>query len=282
MVTPSSKAQAAQHLEQHYNISERRACRVLMLNRNSKRSLRDKPLIKESTQRVIALSASQLRWGYRKVHDRLKLDGVTIGRETVRLIRQREGLQVVRKQHKRRYPGNDGVLPTAAYPGHIWSYDFVMDTTAEGKRLKLLTVIDEFSKQALTVACRRSIVSADVVNILRRLFAWHGAPTIIRSDNGSEFIADKVRHLLAELGVKTHFIDPGAPWQNGCNESFNGIARDDCLNKWEFRTIQEARLVIDDWVHQYNDYRPHGSLDGLTPNLFLEKWEKEHGVKKVA
>lgn len=282
MVTPSDRTRAAGYLEEEYQVSERKACQVLALNRNTKRRLQQARPIDDVAAKVIGLSEAKPRWGYRKVYDRLKLDGVRIGRERVRLIRKREGLQVRKKQHKKRHPGRDCPLLSAQYPGHVWSYDFVMDSTVDGKRLKLLTVIDEFSKQAFPIECRRSMASGDVVRVLRKLFAIYGQPEWIRSDNGSEFIAEAVQRVLREKGIKTQFIEPGKPWQNGYNESFNGILRDDCLNKWQFLTIREARLVVDDWVDEYNDYRPHGSLDGLTPNLFQEKWDREQGETRAA
>jgi len=282
MVTPSDKTRAAGYLEEAYQLSERKACQVLALNRNTKRRLERCVPIEDVVAKVIELSEAQPRWGYRKVHDRLKLDGVCIGRERVRLIRRREGLQVRKKRHRKRHPGRSCPLLTAQYPGHVWSYDFVMDSTVDGKRLKLLTVIDEFNKRAFPIECRRSMISGDVVRVLRKLFAIYGQPEWIRSDNGSEFIADAVQKLLSEKGINTQFIEPGKPWQNGYNESFNSILRDDCLNKWQFLTMREARLILDDWIDEYNGYRPHGSLDGLTPDLFQEHWEKEHGKKQAA
>ena len=281
MVTPSDKTRAAGYLEEEYQVSERKACQVLVLNRNTKRRLQRCESIDDVVEKVIELSEAQPRWGYRKVYDRLKLDGVHIGRERVRLIRKREGLQVRKKQHKRRHPGRDCPLLTAQYPGHVWSYDFVMDSTVDGKRLKLLTVIDEFDKQAFPIECQRSMTSGDVVRVLRKLFAIYGQPEWIRSYNGSEFIAKAVQKMLAEKGVRTQYIEPGKPWQNGCNESFNGILRDDCLNKWQFRTIREARLILEDWVNEYNDYRPHGSLGGITPNMFRDRWDQREREQRA-
>ena len=282
MVTLSDKTYAAGYLEEEYQVSERKACQVLALNRNTKRRLQRCKPADDVVDKVIELSVAQPRWGYRKVYDRLKLDGVHIGRERVRLIRKREGLQVRKKQHKKRHPGRDCPLLEAQYPGHVWSYDFVMDSTVDGKRLKLLTVIDEFNKQAFPIECQRSMTSGDVVRVLRRLFAIYGQPEWIRSDNGSEFIAKAVRKALAEKGVRTQYIEPGKPWQNGYNESFNGILRDDCLNKWQFRTVREARLILEDWVREYNDYRPHGSLGGITPNMFQDQWDQQQREQRAA
>ena len=282
MVTPSDKTNAAGYLEDKYQVSERKACQVLALNRNTKRSIqRDEPA-DDVVAKVIELSEAQPRWGYRKVYDRLKLDGVRVGRERVRVIRKREGLQVLKKQHKKRHPGRNNPLLAAHYPGHVWSYDFVMDSTVDGKRLKLLTVIDEFNKKAFPIECRRSMTSGELVLVLQRLFAIYGQPDWIRSDNGSEFIAKAVQKMLAEKGVKTQYIEPGKPWQNGYNESFNGILRDDCLNKWQFRTMREARLILEDWVNEYNDYRPHGSLGGITPNMYQDRWDQQQRQQQVA
>jgi putative transposase len=247
MVAPSDKASAATSLERHYQASERRACEVLELNRNTKRNLGQRKAPGDNEQRVIKLSEQKERRGYRKVHDRMPLDGVKTGRERVRLIRKREGLQVRRKQVKKRYPGTNEPLLKADYPGHVWAYDFVMDATDCSRRLKVLTVVDEFTKESCFVAPRRSFTSGDVKRELRRLFALHGqcmGSRDIRSDNGSEFLARTVRELLSEAGVRTHFIEPGKPWQNGYNESYNSIPRDDCLNKWQFRSLREATLII--------------------------------------
>lgn len=282
MVTPSDKARAAVYLEEHYQASERRACAVLTLNRNTKRRVQQGRSTDPGAESVVSLSGAQPRWGYRKVHDRLKLDGERIGRERVRLIRKQHGLQVRKKQHKRRHPGRNHPLLTAQYPGHVWSYDFVMDCTVDGKRLKLLTVIDEFTKQAFPIECRRSMTSGDVIRVLRKLFTIYGQPDWLRSDNGSEFAAHAVQRMLKEHGINTQYIEPGKPWQNGYNESFNGILRDDCLNKWQFRSVQEARVILEDWVEEYNDYRPHGSLGGITPHMYRDQWDQNQRQQSAA
>lgn len=282
MVTPSDKTRAALYLEGKYEASERRACQVLRLNRNTKRCVQQGRPVDCGADNVVLLSGAQPRWGYRKVYDRLKLDGERIGRERVRLIRKQNGLQVRKKQHKKRHPGHNHSLLSAQYPGHVWSYDFVMDGTVDGKRLKLLTVIDEFTKQAFPIECQRSMTSGDVIRVLRKLFTIYGQPEWLRSDNGSEFAAHAVQRMLNENGIKTQYIEPAKPWQNGYNESFNGILRDDCLNKWQFRTIREARLILDDWVDEYNDYRPHGSLGGITPNMYRDQWDQEQRQQRAA
>lgn len=282
MVTLAEKQHAASYLQNRYSVSERRACRVLFLHRNTKRAYERKSFANELDEVVIELSEREPRWGYRKVHDRMKLDGHRIGRERVRLIRAREGLQVRRKQHKKRYPGPTEGLLKAEYPNHVWTYDFIMDRTIDGRRLKCLTVADEFSRIGLAIEIGRSVTSDNVKRVLKLLFAIHGRPDYLRSDNGPEFIAKALGDWLKKERVDTHFIEPGSPWQNSYGESFNSIFRDDCLDRWAFYTVSESKTVANHWLEKYNDYRPHGSLKGLTPTMFLEKWRQEHAKENAA
>lgn len=218
----------------------------------------------------------------KKIVADLTLDGQRIGRETGRLIRKREGLQVRRKQHKKHYPGPGDRLARAEYPHHVWCYDFVFDTTYESRRLKCLTIVVEFSRCYLKIACARSMTSGAVKRVLEELFSVWGRPFALRSDNGPEFIAKEIKHWLKAQKVETRYIEPRSPWQNGYAESFNSIFRDDCLNRWEFYTVKEAQTVIEQWLRKYNEYRPHGSLKGKTPELFLEQWRQKHAVDKAA
>lgn len=282
MVTLVEKQQAASYLQDCYEVSERRACQVLSIHRNTKRSYERKSYASDVNDEIIRLSGQEPRWGYRKIYDRMKLDGHQVGRERVRIVRAREGLQVRRKQHKKRYPGSSGVLPQAMRPNHIWTYDFMMDQTMDGRRLKFLTVADEFTRQGLAIECARSLTAKEVKNILGLLFAIHGRPENLRSDNGPEFIAKELRKWLKREHVNTHYIEPGSPWQNGYGESFNSIFRDDCLNRWAFYSIKETKLVAKQWLEKYNDYRPHGSLKGITPNLFLARWHQEQALENAA
>ena len=281
MVTLAEKQQVASYLQTSYLVSERRACEVVSIHRTTKRSYEHTTTFHALDGEVIRLSEAEPRWGYRKVYDRMKLDGHRIGRERVRLTRAREGLQVRKKQHKKHYPGPSPLLQ-AAYPNHVWTYDFVMDQSMDGRRLKFLTVADEFSREGMRISCARSLTAQDVQAILSELFARYGRPDYLRSDNGPEFIAKVLRQWLSKQHVKTHYIEPGSPWQNGYGESFNAILRDDCLNRWVFYSVKEAQVVADQWLEKYNDYRPHGSLKGLTPNLFLEKWRQEQANNHAA
>ncbi len=279
VVSLVERQRAANYLQDDYSVSERHACRVLTLHRNTKRSYEHKTFENALDQEILRLSHQEPRWGYRKVHDRMKLDTYQVGRERVRRLRAREGLQVRRKQHKKRHLGPTLPLRQAVRPNHVWTYDFVMDRTIEGRRLKCLTIADEFSRLGLAIECARSITAADVQQILKALFAAHGRPDYLRSDNGPEFIAEELRTWLAAESVNTQYIKPGSPWQNGFGESFNAMFRDDCLNRWEFMNLPEARVISNQWLDKYNDYRPHGSLNGLTPNLFLARWQTVNGRK---
>ena len=276
MVSLPVRREMAKHLENEYDISQRRACKVLGLARSTRRreaGARDAALI----TRMIELSHQYPRFGYRKIWKLMFNEGFRISRERTRLLRRQEGLQVVQKQKKRRRGGSSTGLPAqATYPNQVWSYDFVADQTVDGKTLRCLTVIDEYHRQCLTIEIARSLTAADVKRVLATLFQIYGQPEYLRSDNGAEFTAKSITNWLKnETGVKTLFIDPGSPWQNGFNESFNGIFRDSCLNRWVFQSLRETREIVDNWIEEYNYIRPHGSLNLMTPIEFLEIHQTE-------
>jgi transposase InsO family protein len=226
-----------------------------------------------SYQRVVALSQRYDYWGYRKIYDLLREQAGTPGREGVRLIRRREGLLVPKQRPKRRLRGDTTLnVAVAAYPNHVWSYDFVFDVTEDGRTMKCLTVVDEYTRVGLGIVCRRSYTARDVEATLAWLIDRWGKPASIRSDNGGEFLARRVKIWLQENCVGTHYIDPGSPWQNPFNESFNSVFRITCLNRYSFRNLTEARAVIKTWLDEYNAIRPHGSLGGSSPIQFLRDW----------
>jgi transposase InsO family protein len=276
MVSLAAKRHAASYLQGKYPVSERRACRVLDLPRSTKRrtpgSLEETTLVK----RIHELSAEYPRFGYRKIFEKLIREGVRVGRERIRLIRKREGLQVPQKQRKRHRAGKSTTDEhRALYPNHVWSYDFVADQTADGRRLRFLTVIDEYTREALRIECARFLNSHDVIRVLEELVESWGAPAIIKSDNGPELVAQRVQDWLSDRGIDTRYIDPGSPWQNGHNESFNSVFRDGCLNRWIFSSVREARLIVESWRIEYNIERPHGALGGETPAAYAAGLEQE-------
>lgn len=282
MVGLAAKKAAAEHLERTFAVSERKACQVLSLSRSSKRRSSGAQKEAELVRRIHELSEKYPRFGYRKIHWRLKAEGVQVGRERVRLIRRREGLRVVRKQRRRRALGTStGVVTKAEYSGHVWNYDFISDQTTDARTLKCLTITDEFTRQGQRIDCGRSITSGDVIRNLEDLFELHGPPAFIRSDNGPEFIAKALQKWLAKKKTGTIYIEPGCPWQNPYNESFNGVFRDGCLNRWLFSSIREAQEIVDAWLYEYNHERPHGSLGGMTPADFAQKhWQESRNVIK--
>ncbi len=186
----------------------------------------------------------------------------------------REGeLKVPTKERKRRRIGaseNGCMRSRAKYPGHVWSYDFAMDATADGRRLKVMpaSLVEEYSRECLALEVERSITAEDVVSTLARLFAERGAPSFIRSDNGPEFIATAVKRWLEASGVKTLYIEPGAPWENAYSETFISRMRDELLNREEFANVKEAKVLAEDYRDHYNHHRPHGALGYLTPAEF--------------
>ena len=269
MVSLAERRRGADCLEIEHGVSERRACQVIGIPRSTKR--RPSGRIEEArlVRRIHEQTERYPRFGYRKIHAMLRAEGTAIGRDRLRLIRKREGLQVARRPRKRRRPGKSTTtVDRALYPNHVWSYDFVADQTADGRRLRFLTVIDEFTRESIWIETARYLNSNDVVRVLGCLVESRGVPEVIKSDNGPEMVAERVQEWIAERGIKTKFIDPGSPWQNGHNESFNGVLRDGCLNRWIFVSVREARLVVERWRQEYNDERPHGALGQVTPAAY--------------
>jgi putative transposase len=194
--------------------------------------------------------------------------GWRVNHKRVERIWRREGLKVPKKQPKRgRLWLNDGscVRLRPEHKDHVWSYDFVMTRTSEGRSLRMLNIIDEYSRECLAILVRRQITSQDVIDVLFELFIFRGIPEYIRSDNGPEFTAKAVRSWLERLGVKTLFIEPGSPWENGYIESFNGKLRDELLNREIFTTLTEAKILIEQWRREYNQIRPHSALEYQPP-----------------
>ena len=217
---------------------------------------------------IVTLAARYGRYGYRRITALLRRDAWHVNHKRVERMWRQEGLKVPQKQpRKGRLWLNDGscVRLRPTHRNHVWSYDFVADRTHDGRAIKILTVIDEYSRESLAIVVARKINSDDVLHCLTELFVTHGPPEHIRSDNGPEFTAKAVKNWLGRIGVKTLFIEPGSPWENGYNESFNGKLRDELLNREIFYTLREAQVIIERLRQEYNTYRPHSSLGYLPP-----------------
>jgi len=220
------------------------------------------------TEAIVSLATRYGRYGYRRIAALLRADGWRVNHKRVERIWRREGLKVPKNQPKRaRLWLNDGscVRLRPEHRDHVWAYDFVSARTHDGRPLKILTLVDEHSRECLAIDVARRIKSDDALERLAWLMATRGVPGHIRSDNGPEFTAKAVRSWLARVGVKTLFIEPGSPWENGYVESFNGKLRDELLNGEIFYTLREARVVIERWRDEYNRVRPHSSLGYRPP-----------------
>lgn len=257
------------HITKKMKVSVRRACLVLGMGRSTYHyQLTTTTLESALTERIIELALQYGRYGYRRITALLRTEGWQVNHKRVERIWRQEGLKVPARQPKRRRLWlNDGsiIRLRALYPDHVWSYDFVMHHTADGKKFRMLTIIDEFTRECLAIDVGRSLTKESVLERLTDLFIRRGIPEHIRSDNGSEFTAKAVRQWLEALGVKTLYITPGSPWENGYNESFNGKLRDEVLNVEIFDTLLEAKILIERWRQHYNQVRPHSSLGYKPP-----------------
>lgn len=251
-------------------VSERRACKVLEQTRATQRRNLSPPSDEEQLANdIITLATKYGRYGYRRITALLNNEhGWRVNHKRVERIWRKEGLKVPKKQPKRgRLWLNDGscIRLRPEYKDHVWSYDFMVERTSNGRAFRILNIIHEFSRECLRIKVNRKISSQDVIDELFNLFIFRGIPEHIHSDNGPEFTARAVRGWLSRLEVKTLFIEPGSPWENGYIESFNGKLRDELLNREVFTTLEEARVLIEQWRREYNQVRPHSALGYQPP-----------------
>ena len=269
LVSPERRRCAVERAEHEYGMSERHACWLLGQWRGTQRY---EPVHRldedELTQAIIALAANYGRYGYRRITALLRRAGWQVGKDRVQRIWRREGLKVPQKHRpRRRLWLNDGscIRLRPERRNHVWSYDFVSARTHDGRTLRLLTLLDEYRRECLAIRVERRMGSLEVIETLSDVMLWRGIPEHIRSDNGPEFVAQKLRQWLGNLGTGTLYIEPGSPWENGYCESFNGKLRDECLNGEIFYSLQEAQIVIEQWREEYNTRRPHSALDYRPP-----------------
>jgi putative transposase len=259
-------------LRDRLGVSERWACRVTGQHRSTERyeprRAEDDAALRTELRRI---SKDRPRWGYRRAHAMLVEEGWEVNRKRVARLWREEGLRVPQKRRKRRRLGESTVPATrlaAERPNHVWALDYQHDQTADGRVIRLLNIVDEFTREALAMHVARSIDADTTVAVLERLVAERGAPTFLRCDNGTERTSHALKDWCRFSHTGTAYIDPGSPWQNPYVESFNGKARDELLDVEEFSCLAEARVVIEDWREDYNTRRPHSSLGMRSPAAF--------------
>ena len=254
------------------DVSERRACKVIGQSRMTQRYKTKQPnKDKALTAEITRLAKRHKRYGYRMITAKLRQDNWVVNHKRVQRIWQKEGLQVPYRRKFKKAKGsseNSCAVKKAEYPNHVWTYDFMSDQTENGRKLKLLTVLDEFTRESPAIEVGRSIRAKDVILVLEYLFMVRGLPKFIRSDNGPEFIANAIKKWLKKKHVETLYVEPGSPWENGYIESFNGKLRDEILKREVFYSVKETNIIVEDWRLEYNNHRPHSSLGYMTPAAY--------------
>ena len=285
MVSPARRREAVVQLQEGFEASERRACRVAVQPRSTQRyEPRDRDIDVALVKRMHELVRGHPRFGYRRIWALLGGEGFEVNRKRVHRLWRKEGFKVPQNQHKRRRLGcsaNGAVRRRPEHQDHVWAWDFVHDVDQGHRPLKWFTLIDEYTRECLALEVERSLTAADVIDVLAQVILIRGAPRHIRSDNGPEFIAQALRHYLELAGVDTLYIEPASPWENGFNESFNGRFRDELLNAEDFADLREAKVLGAAWRNDYNHRRPHSALGYRTPAAFAAQCSCRAGDGKI-
>jgi putative transposase len=267
-------------LEETFGVSERRACRVVGQPRSTQRHEVELPDDDEQELRrwLVAFAKEHPRWGWQRAYQHRRREGHRVNKKRIQRLWRLEGLQVPYRKRTKPLRGigvHVGAM-SPIRPNAIWAMDFQFDETRDGKQLTLLNVADIFTRECLTITVERSITADDVATVLDELVAEHGVPAYLRMDNGPEFAAYAIADWSRFNGSATTFVDPGSPWQNGHVESFNSRLRDEFLNGQLFESLLEAKVLLEDWRHEYDHERPHSSLCYLTPVEFKELWTQQN------
>jgi len=271
IVSPGHRRELALTIVTAGVCSGRAACRILRLSRSTYwyRGRAPSSAQQQLGQRLRALSDEHPRYGYRRIAALLRQEGWRVGKRQVQRWRRAEGLRVPPPKRKLVRRGLSTAWPVkATHRGHVWTWDFIADATVRGGALRMLTILDEHTRECHVLRADRALRAEDVLEWLQRAIGEHGVPEYLRSDNGPEFIAHAVQRWLRDHQIKTIYIDPGSPWQNGFVESFHGRFRDECLNREQLWTLTEARVVIEDFRQTYNHRRPHSRLGYQSPARF--------------
>lgn len=265
MVTPQAKRECSCYLVQEHKLSERRACQLVGGYRSLVRYRLRKASDNKLVEKIKAIAFEKRRFGYRRIHMMLKREGITVNHKKVYRLYSACGLKVRKRAGRKRALGIRGNCLKATRPNQRWSLDFVYDALANGRKIRLLTIIDEYTRECLRIEVDTSLNGRRVKQALEELIASRGKPEMIQSDNGTEFTSNAMLQWMDERRINWQYIQPGKPYQNGSIESFNGKLRDECLNENWFLNIKEAQVRIEMWRQEYNGYRPHSALGGKTP-----------------
>ena len=271
MVTPAARREAVAHLCKAYEVSERRACAALGTDRSSVRYRSCRPDDVGLRVRLRELAATRRRFGYRRLHVLIKREGVVINHKKLRRLYREEGLQVRRRTGRKRAIGTRSPMALPQGPNQRWSLDFLSDAFTDGRRFRILAIVDDFSRECLCLIADTSLPGRRVVCELEALIALRGKPSMCVSDNGTELTSMSVLQWAQERRVEWHYIAPGKPVQNAFVESFNGRLRDEHLNETLFTSLAHARAELTTWKHDYNTTRPHSGLGWLTPAEFIDR-----------
>lgn len=274
MVGPEAKKQAAMYTREVYQLSERKAFKIAALNRSSGRYKRRKENDHVLIERIKTLALERRRFGYRRIYCLLRREGNSVNKKKVYRLYRAAGLSVRRRKGRKKARGTRVERQPVTRPNQRWSLDFVFDQLSDGRRIKMMTIVDEYTRESLAIKVERSIKGRDVVRALEKVIEMRGKPVQIQSDNGSEFTCNVVLGWAHSQGIDWRYIEPGKPVQNSHIESFNGRIRDECLNENWFETLSEAKALIEMWREDYNETRPHGSLNGLSPSVFAKEARK--------
>jgi putative transposase len=275
MVSPLLRRTAVKSLVEQGKCSRRCACRLVNISRSaavyaSRRLEEERELI----ERIKELAYQHRRYGYRRITNLLQRDGSKVNHKRVYRLWKVEGLSLKKRFKRKKAAVIRGEMKRAAYPNQVWTYDFIDDVTEKGHQIRILNIVDEFSRECLAIRAGRSITSVEVIEVLDYLSLQRGIAEYIRSDNGPEFIAHAIKEWLSSHGAKSIFINPGCPWENSYIESFHGKLRDECLNQEIFSSVEQAGIVLENWREEYNNYRPHSSLGWLSPVEYVHKYQE--------
>lgn len=279
MVTPAARREAVAHLVTTHRMSERRACRTTGVDRASVRYRKQRDDDAPLRERLKALAYERRRFGYRRLHVLLKREGWAVNRKRVQRLYREERLMVRKRGGRKRALGLRAPMKAPDRPNACWSLDFVHDQMTDGRRFRILTVVDECTRESLALVADSSISGVRVARELDRIIAWRGRPEAILSDNGTELTSNAILAWAGERGVDWRYIQPGKPAQNAFIESFNGRLRDELLNETLFRSLTHARLALDAWRIDYNQHRPHGKLGWLTPADYAQRWARKEELE---